>query len=178
MFLQMPEMKNVIIALVWLVLQLFCILTTCQYISDKCDYKTESFELPNYVVLEGYDMELDLRTIENGFFSGTSNIRIKIRGHPYTPRNISFHVLPQRVQISSIVLYDIYRPDILYVADSCTYYVKSNVMDVYFRFIQILNPLYWGTYNLRISFTTTLPNDEEDDFFLKTLYKDKEKRES
>jgi len=164
---------KIIIALVVLWVQLLFILTAQEI---EIDNETELHKLPNDIIPEHYHINLNLVTIEKGFFTGNCYIFFKLNA-PFT-NEISFHVkLPYvHIEPSSIKfgLHPNYHSttehtrDCIHEPIMCIYYVKSQVLKLktfvktfeerkYFH--RVLFPS--GRYILKISFNTTLHDDED-----------------
>lgn len=128
------------------------------------DNNTE-YKLSNYIKPEHYNIQLDLNTIEKGYFDGTCYIFIRLGR---AMKSISLHAQEPYIKVkeSSIILNEInslstYKPIWF------TYFTKSQVLTMDFT-----NELSHGFYVLKISFTTKLSKDEEG--LLKTSYINKE----
>lgn len=145
----MSRFKITLITLV-----LVCI--TCQNLATVQVNNEIPLLLQNYVTPEHYDIELKVNTIKENVFYGSIFIFIKIN-QPTT--HIYLHAQQPHVQTSSIVLYRKIGLNYQKFFDTrkITYYQKSHTLDIAFS---SSNYLTIGHYMLKISFKTTLYEDE------------------
>jgi len=164
-------MPKIIIALVVLWVQLFFILTVQEI---EIDNETEFHILPNDIIPEHYNIDLNLVTIEKGFFTGTCYIFLEDIGR-FTGE-ISFHVQLPYVHIEPSSIHFLLKSGYTYRPTLYIYYVKSQVLKLKrfmpFKDVQYSKyPFETERHILKIPFNTTLYDDED---LFKTFYTNKD----
>ncbi|XP_025269737.1 glutamyl aminopeptidase-like [Camponotus floridanus] len=130
------------------------------------DYKVDmpvGFRLPDYIIPEHYDIQLDLTHFDTeGILfkniSGTCNVNIKITS---STKYISLHAKKPQIEVQNAILTNISSLE-LYEPTNATYNSETHILVFHFN-----DQLTIGYYTLKMSFISFADNGES---FLKIAY--------